>query len=167
MELSKLHKATILNAIGLSKDLSPGEIRENLGLGINEKGYAALGGRLFSYATAGQLTKKKRPGRKGKGGNVYSLTPAGKKWITTNFHLVQAAWLPLDSATEEQQLTLGDMNVAQPPVEVNISSTANGVVDGISALVNENSEYRDLLLKLYQTIGNTLGLNDNKENTNG
>lgn len=44
------------------------------------------------------------------------------------------------------------------PIRVNISTTANSVVDHIADLVEENRRYRELMIKLHATLTKELGL---------
>ncbi len=43
--------------------------------------------------------------------------------------------------------------------QINLSSTAEALSDNISAILHENQQYRDLMLKIHTTIGNALQLN--------
>lgn len=49
------------------------------------------------------------------------------------------------------------------PAQINISSKANTLADTITDVIEENAEYRALLLKLHKTIETALGLNTETE----
>lgn len=51
------------------------------------------------------------------------------------------------------------------PVSINISKTADNVADSITALIEENARYRDLMLKLLDTLNNELGLQSTQKET--
>lgn len=46
---------------------------------------------------------------------------------------------------------------------LNVSNNAASLADGLTAVIEENRQYRELLLKIHGIIGNAIGINQNKE----
>ena len=100
----------------------------------------------------------------------YGLTEKGKYLLK---HASKMVVTPMGEPREykrrntkpQEQLPLAP--AAPEPIKINISRTANSVADQITDLIDENAQYRKLMLQVYETIGNALGLNEEGEEIDG
>ena len=92
----------------------------------------------------------------------YFLTAKGKAIFNTlkNYEPVESP--PRKPYTRKSKQMGMTLNSAPAPAPLNISKSAEALAGDLSAVFAENEAYRNLMKQVYDLIGKTLGLNEEK-----